>query len=80
MKSCKELDQEIRLEMQRAFHKWGPYHNTHELYAVLLEEVEEFWESVRRNEPDFHELLQVVAVAKRGIIEFRGLTLSKDSL
>ena len=74
MISIQDLDREIDQEMKQAHDKWGDYHNTHELYAVLLEECEEFWDSVKRNEPDFQELIQVVAVAKRGIIEFYGLT------
>ena len=73
MKTIQDLDKAIDEEIERAVDKWGNYNNTHELYAVLLEECEEFWESVKKNEPDFYELIQVVAVAKRGIIEFMGL-------
>ena len=73
MKTIAELDQEINEEMDRAVKKWGNYHNTHEFYAVLLEECEEFWESVKNNKPEFYELVQVIAVAKRALIEFLNL-------
>jgi len=73
MKTIKELDELIDREMETAFDIWGRYHNTHELYAVLLEEVEEFWQSVKENNPDYYELIQVIAVARRAIIEFCSL-------
>ena len=70
MQTVEQLNHAINKEMDEAVEKWGKYHNTHEFYAVLLEEVEEFWDSVKKNEPDFYELIQVIAVAKRAIIEF----------
>lgn len=60
-------------EMREAFRKFGPYHNGHEVYGVLAEELEEFFEHVRDNtesEPEAaYELIQLAAVALRYAIE-----------
>ena len=56
-------------EMQRALDRHGPYHTAHELYAVLQEEVDEYWDSVKADAPDSSELLQVAAVAFRGYLQ-----------
>ena len=47
----------------REFASW------HEAYAVILEELEEFWESIKDNEPDMDELLQVSACCQLAIKE-----------
>ena len=61
------------LEKEMAFgrDKFGTYHNAHEHYAVLQEEVDEWWDAVKGNMADScqYELLQVAAVALRYIIE-----------
>jgi hypothetical protein len=59
----------LRVEMKRGHDKFGDFNSTHELYAVLQEEVDEFWDSVKSNDPDPMELLQVAAVALRGAVE-----------
>lgn len=64
-----DLDSLIDIEIYDAVKKFGPFASSHELVAVLWEELEEFWKSVKARDPDPHELLQVCAVAKRGIIE-----------
>lgn len=57
--------------MDFAHAKYGDYHNAHEQYAVLQEEVDEWWDAVKGNMADCcqYELLQVAAVALRYIIE-----------
>lgn len=61
------------LESEIAFgrDKYGKYHNAHEHYAVLQEEVDEWWDAVKGNMADCcqYELLQVAAVALRYILE-----------
>jgi hypothetical protein len=58
-------------EYRRAKQKWPPFNSTHEGYAVLLEEVDELWEHVRRRpvlrdlELMRHEAIQVAAMAIR---------------
>lgn len=60
-------------EMAHGYKRYGAYHNSHELYAVLKEEVDEFWDTVKGNTSEspeaLYELLQVAAVALRYIIE-----------
>lgn len=63
------VDEEIRLEQQRGFQTHGSYNSMHEAYAVILEELDEFWESVRLDNPDPRELLQVAATARRAMLE-----------
>lgn len=64
---------EVRAEVNRANDIHGGYHSAHEAYAVLLEEVDEFWEEVRRKRSERsparmrEELVQVAAVAVRAI-------------
>ena len=61
----------LEKEMSWAHSKYGNYHNSHEQYAVLLEEVDEWWEAVKGNYSDaaLYELVQVAAVALRYVIE-----------
>ena len=64
-----DLDSLIELELYKALERYGPFASAHELAATLREEFEEFWDSVKAQDPDPGELLQICAVAKRGIIE-----------
>jgi len=63
---------QVLQECQRAREKHGPFHSQHEAYAVILEELQEYWESVRKDEPDNEELLSVAAMAILAIIELKG--------
>lgn len=58
-------------EMKTASAKYGPFHNSHEHYAVLQEEVDEWWDAVKGNVADCcqYELVQIAAVALRYVIE-----------
>ena len=64
-----DLDALIELELYDALKKYGPFASPHELASALREEFEEFWDSVKARDPDPKELLQLCAVAKRGILE-----------
>ena len=61
----------IQSEMDYGFSRFGRYHTAHEHYAVLQEEVDEWWDAIKGNMADCcqYELLQVAAVALRYIIE-----------
>lgn len=63
------IDYLIEAEMDRGFTTHGPFHSPHEMYAVILEELEEFWASIKNKDPDPGELLQVAALAKQGVLE-----------
>lgn len=61
----------LHYEMDTAEKKYGPFHNSHEHYAVLQEEVDEWWDAIKKNMADCcqYELLQISAVALRYILE-----------
>lgn len=62
---------EVRAEVARAEAKHPPMNSAHEGYAVLLEEVDELWEEVRRQTGDRSgeamraECVQIAAMAVR---------------
>lgn len=64
---------EIANELARATCKFPPMNSPHEGYAILLEEVHEAWEEIRRNDTDraLEEMVQVGAMAVRFIIDIR---------
>ena len=67
-----EIQSLIKHEMLKASSKFGAFHNAHEGYAVLLEEVDELWDAVKLNQNNpnrevelQHEALHVAAMALR---------------
>jgi hypothetical protein len=66
-----ELTTEIHNEFRRASALYPPFNSAHEGYAVLLEEVEELWDEVKKSpkkrEPAKmrEEAIQVAAMALR---------------
>ena len=59
----------VAIEIERARRKHGKMNSLHEGYAVLLEEVDEFWEHVKHDNQDkaeiLSELVQIGAMAQR---------------
>ena len=59
----------VKLEVERARRKHDPINTLHHGYGVLMEEVEEFWDEVKKQKPEsvevLKELVQVGAVAQR---------------
>jgi len=70
-----DLAEELDDELRRAIIKHGRMNSRHEAYAVILEELDEFWDEVRAQEINGarcrHELLQVAAMALRAIKDLR---------
>lgn len=64
----------VEAEAVEATSKHGLFRSAHEAYGVLLEEVEEFWEEVRKKRADRSrermraELIQVAAVAVKAAL------------
>lgn len=56
-------------EAVRARTKFGPMAGAHEAYAVILEELDEFLDSVRADCPDRTELVQTAAMCLCAIVE-----------
>jgi len=67
------IEDSIFEEMRSAYAKYGDYNTMHELYAVLKEELDEFWDEVKKQKHNrermIAELIQISAVAKRGALQ-----------
>jgi hypothetical protein len=62
----------ILKEASNATRKFGHFHSPHEAYGVLKEEFEEWWDSIKSNTFDDYELLQMVSVGFRYLVERMG--------
>jgi len=64
---------EVIDELRSATEKFGPFNNTHEGYAVILEELDELWDEVKKNSPEraCEEAIQVAAMAMRFVYDLR---------
>jgi len=66
---------DVRLELWRAIDKHAPMNSLHEAYSVILEELDEFWDEVKKKSHErdpgkIHaELIQVAAMAVRAIYD-----------
>ncbi len=62
---------DMTLELEKAENLHGSYNSYHEAYAVILEELDEFWEIVRQKTQDrndqkaYAELVQIAVTAWR---------------
>ena len=63
--------EDMETELVHAESKFPAYHSYHEAYAVILEELDEFWEIVRQQDNDRDpqgarkELIQIAVTAWR---------------
>lgn len=61
--------EDVKAELADVREQWPPMASLHEGYAILKEEVDEFWDEVKRKEADqdplalYEELIQVAAMA-----------------
>ena len=59
-------------ELVRASKLHREFTSAHEGYAVILEELDELWDEVKKREPDIekmrHEAIQVAAMAMRFVL------------
>ena len=76
MKYIDIIFSDIKKEFIRATNKFGSFHNAHEGYAVLLEEIDELWDNVKLNQNNHsrnrlikEEAIQVAAMAIRIIYD-----------
>ena len=65
--SIDELVAMVELEFVSATRKFGAFHNGHEGFAVIREEVDELWDEVKTNNTDAacREAIQVAAMGLR---------------
>ena len=64
--------QKIEAEIERARQQFPAFHSQHEAYAVILEELDEFWECVKHDRDGTRELIQVAAMCVAAIRECGG--------
>ena len=64
-----DVNYQVGIEMRKSKGKFGRFSSHHELYAVLKEELDEFWDSIKRDDTDPGELLQIIAVATSGLLQ-----------
>ena len=73
MKDTEYIVLEVHSELERAMQLHGPQRSAHESYAVILEELDEFWQEVRKKsrprDPKAMrmELIQTAAMCCRAI-------------
>lgn len=83
--SLKQFFADAWKEAERAIEEHGQYHSVHEAYAILMEEVDEFWEQVKKKRKNrnpknmYHELMQVAAVAAKAALKFGVRPTAKKS-
>lgn len=64
-------------ELTRAMKLHGPQRSAHESYAVILEEVDEFWDEVKKKRSEQSdanlrtELIQIAAMACRAVVDLK---------
>ncbi len=64
--------EKVAFEIQTAREKYGPFNSTHEVYGVLIEEVEEFFSEVKKKTVEGEKANDEFSYAetkKRGMIE-----------
>jgi hypothetical protein len=83
MKTIDKVSQEI----QTAKEKYGPFNSTHEVYGVLIEEVAEFFDEVRKKtyardvfENENFEDIEVITLEKKQKIKHELLQIAAISL
>lgn len=66
---------DVAHELHRARSMWPPINSVHEGYAVILEELDEFWEEVKKKPSArgqgemYMELVQIAAMAQRTALD-----------
>ena len=70
------IEERINNEIKTADKNYGSFNSTHEVYGVIQEEIDEFWDLVKlKSKTILHEkemiaeLIQISAIAKRAAIQ-----------
>ena len=74
--TLQEILEDIKKEFEFATKKWKGFNSLHEAYAIVLEEVDELWEEVKKSQknPEYiklakEEAIQVATMAIRLIFD-----------
>lgn len=65
--------EEVKKEAGRALEKYGPFKSLHEAYAVILEESEELWETIRKKQPGARTREEAIQLAAAVILMIQDL-------
>ena len=67
-------------ELERARAKFPAFNSAHEGYAVILEELDEMWDEIKRNDTERarDECVQVAAMALRFLCDVALATKARD--
>ena len=71
MMNIEDAFEVVGAELDRATSKFGPFNSAHEGYAVILEELDEAWDEIKRNDQEAatREMIQVAAMALRFLVD-----------
>ena len=73
IKYLSDIWDEIAIELDYATDKFGSFHNGHEGYAVIKEEVDELWDAIKDKQQGIleqrKECIQIAAMAIRFIYD-----------
>lgn len=76
------FEEQVQAELDKATAGHGPMASAHEAYAVILEELDEWWDEVKDRNHDgarrafaIHELIQLAAMVRRAARDVYGLGL-----
>jgi hypothetical protein len=62
--AAQTLAGQVEAEMARAVNLHAPIHSAHESYAVILEELDEYWELVKINPKKLNETDRAIRLEK----------------
>lgn len=67
------VNMQLKNEIIDASTKFPPFNSAHEGYAIILEEVDEMWESIKENDLQNakEEAIQVAAMAIRFLLDVK---------
>ena len=73
-----EIKNDVLDELERARVKHPDYHSAHEGYAVILEELDELWDEIKRDGPKERMRSEAVQVAATAIRFIQDLTTDDE--
>lgn len=80
--ATKQFISAMELELRKADAQHGNYNSYHEAYAVILEELDEFWDIVKAKREDrdhmhaYVELVQIAVTCMRAARDLKLFTLA----
>lgn len=72
LEQIEDVAKEAVRELYRATEKFGAFHNSHEGFAVLKEEVDELWDEIKGGQDKQRmkeEAIQIAAMAIRFVVD-----------